>query len=206
MDDAEADYLDAAAWEDEQQDRLDRLERNKQLKETPVSSPVEKLMALGNAVAVAKQIVETNKSYNLSENDLYEIISATARKTMQPGQTEAQAFSKLVEHSIDIRKAMMIVKSAPLQPTQVSGVDALRVISSTKAYEALMRMANAMRAANPEQHLSESQAFARVFADPANARLAEVAHVRPQAAANNSFSHPASRVSRQHADSSAGPD
>jgi hypothetical protein len=80
------------------------------------------------------------------------------------------------------RRAVQIAKGmAPIEPvaTGDSGSDA----DDNTALAALRRLVAAMRAANPELKLSDAQAFARVYSDPANAELVkrERAENRPVA-------------------------
>ena len=95
-----------------------------------------------------------------------------------------------LRHLLRARKAIQIAKSTPaplmsVEPVQVGGADALDVNDASKAYKQLQKMAEEQRRRSPE--LSDAQAFARVFEDPANVELAAKAHRRPSATTSYEF-------------------
>jgi hypothetical protein len=119
--------------------------------------------------------------------DPFQLTNAAA-KAAHPGLSEARAFAKFVdEHPIMQRFAFAppdpfsymqgtpIEKAAPYSPPVVStGRDAQDVDSAADAMRKLKQLAAKLRAAQPELKLTEAQAFARVYEDPANRALADI--------------------------------
>jgi hypothetical protein len=96
-------------------------------------------------------------------------------------KNDVKAFSKKIEEDADIRRAYGIAKGYPdymsIEPVSVGVGSTVTADDSKKAYDQLMAMAEKQHATSPT--LSIQQLFARVFADPANAKLAAAAHRRP---------------------------
>jgi DNA-binding ferritin-like protein len=167
-------------------------------KDTPMESieklkaeRAQKLLAIGKAggaVAMAKIINADNDAHGLSEEEYTQILTEHAQKLF-PDKTPDGAFAKLFsDNGADgtlLRRAHAVVKLSvfDIQPTQVGGIDAMNAANddteSSEAYKQLVDMAEKMRAASATP-LSSDQAFARVFENPANAKLAAKAHVRPR--------------------------
>jgi hypothetical protein len=84
-----------------------------------------------------------------------------------------------------MRNATSLVALSPcsLEPTSVEVGSTVTADDSKAAYDKLMEMAEKQRALAPT--LTIQQLFARVFADPANAKLANAAHRRPQASSTS---------------------
>jgi hypothetical protein len=124
-----------------------------------------------DATVIAKGIAETGRSW-LTEEELTEKIFAHAqldrRANESPHQAFARHFSANDEQGRAFRKAVAVAKSADVRP--VGSDDA----AAEKAYAKLQKLAEQYRARN--SHLSPEQSFAKVFADPANKALAELAH------------------------------
>ena len=127
--------------------------------------------AMDATIKIAKGIAETGRSW-LTEEELTEKIFAHAqldrRANESPHQAFARHFSANDEQGRAFRKAVAVAKSADVRP--VGSDDA----AAEKAYAKLQKLAEQYRARN--SHLSPEQSFAKVFADPANKALAELAH------------------------------
>jgi hypothetical protein len=105
-----------------------------------------------------------------------------------------RAFAKLFESEPDVQRACAVAKAGEfdaLAPMVVVGpgamADANDNTAQSEAYRQLVAMADKMRVASPV--LSAEQAFARVFEDPANAKLAALVHRRPAPATVYAMPH-----------------
>ena len=151
---------------------------HKQQKETP---PVTKLEDLP-VVEIAKCIVGKQDAYALSEHELTALIQKHADRNRLPGESSAAAFARVVsagnDEGLALRKALDVTKTAgwlgsvSLTPTFVGGDAATAVNDPKSALSQLQAMAERLRAGNPHLKLTEAQAFAQVFGDPANRALA----------------------------------
>jgi hypothetical protein len=143
---------------------------------------------------LAKLICEGNSSHGISEHEIVDLISTTA-KASHPELTEAQAFSRMytasTEEGATLRKAVNIAKLSPFDvtPVMVGGPDAMHeAVNDTEqseAYQKLQDLAAKLRAAHPE--MSAAKAFENVFTDKRNAALAAKAHRRPAATTSYPF-------------------
>jgi hypothetical protein len=151
---------------------------------------IESVVKNYGLISVAKSMAAENSSFGLSEHEFTALISDYAKTNKRAGESDGAAFEREFTSNETLRKAYAVVKNAPLmdlQPTFVSGGDAFDTNpDGSKAMEQLRTMSEELRARSP--FLSVSQAFARVFEDPANAGLAAQAHRRP--AATTSFAFP----------------
>jgi hypothetical protein len=124
-----------------------------------------------NTVTIAKCIAETGASW-LTEEELTEKIFTHAQLDCRDGESPHQAFARVfagnTPEGILFRKAVAVAKTADARPVGSEASIAAR------AYRELERLAEQHRARN--SHLSPEQAFAKVFADPANKALADLAH------------------------------
>jgi Arc/MetJ-type ribon-helix-helix transcriptional regulator len=152
-------------------------------------------------VALAKSMVQDQKSYGLDEPSFTRLATEHASR-LYPNDRPDSAFSKLYQSEESVRRACQIVKAWPmpmsLEPMVATGafgfpstrmrsgsspgrgddsgdVDAVGV---SDAYEQLTRLAEQQRRVGE----SASQAFERVYLDPANKHLAEAERManRPQ--------------------------
>jgi hypothetical protein len=207
------DYVGAqglgAAVMDHALDRLDHLRRKhgfEKTESTPMES-IEKLKAdrtenllaigkAGGAVAMAKIINADNDAHGLSEAEYTAILTQHAQKLF-PDKTPDSAFAKLFADNgpdgVLLRKAHNVVKLSAfdVQPTMVGGVGATNEANDDEQSEAsrqLGEMAERLRATSP--WLGADQAFARVFENPANAKLAGKAHRRPSAPPGGAYPMP----------------
>jgi hypothetical protein len=137
------------------------------------------LRKIGNAVTIAKSIIEKETNLGLSQDDFVTIISNYDRK---PGETEAQCFTRNYEANIELRKAMQVLKALPpllsFEPLVADGVasfhEAVDNTTQSEAYEQLTRMAEQMRA-RVGGEMTPAAAFEKTLMDPANVALARAA-------------------------------
>jgi hypothetical protein len=209
----ERDYVGAhglgAAVMDHALDRLAHLRRRggfEKKESTPMESieelkaeRTENLLAIGKAggaVAMAKIINADGDAHGLSEEEYTRILTEHAQKLF-PDKTPDSAFAKLFADTgpdgTVLRKAHALTKLSPfdIQPTMATGPDAMHEANDSERSEAsrqIGEMAERLRATSP--WLGADQAFARVFTDPANAKLASRAHVRPSAPAGGAYAFP----------------
>jgi hypothetical protein len=131
------------------------------------------LRKIGNAVTIAKSIIEKETNLGLSQDDFVTIIGNYDR---QPGETEARCFTRNFEAIIELRKAMQVLKALPptleFSPAVISGPTAFQdaLADRSEAYDQLVEMARKMRARVPA--MSEAKAFETVIQDPTNRELA----------------------------------
>lgn len=143
---------------------------------------------------VCKHIVDQGKSA-LTEFELTRLATAEAMKSHKPGESEAQAFTRLytAPESLELRKAIAIAKNVSAQQIDDDGDgdrDTLETVDDDgddqeRAYQEMEQLAEVRRRDNPS--LSKAQAFAAAFTDPANHELAKRAHRRPTAISGHPF-------------------
>jgi hypothetical protein len=152
-------------------------------------------------VAVAKFIVEDG-AHVPSEGEFTALVTEFAKKahpSLTPDQAFSRVFSADTPEAALLRQACAACKAWPapisISPTMVGGSDAFPTVTRRPgssagrktdpadglgtAYEQLTRLAESQRRAGE----SASQAFARIYADPANRHLADAerAESRPSA-------------------------
>jgi hypothetical protein len=153
-------------------------------KETPMGK-TETLRAIakaGGIIAVAKAIIDENRSYGITEHEFVELIGESAQAEF-PSLSKAQAFSKLYteqsERGRTLQKSVAICKAMPFQvdvePLVVGGADTRDLSDTSKAIEQLKALG-----ARKWPSAKESDQFERALTDPANAVLARRAVPRPQ--------------------------
>jgi hypothetical protein len=138
-------------------------------------------------VALAKSMVQDEKSYGLNESEYTAFVTEHAQR-LYPDKTPDVAFAKLFSDSgvdgVLLRKAHALTKLSvfDIQPGMVGGPDAthdaVSDTESSEAYQQLEAMAAKLRASSP--WLSSEQAFARTFEDPKNAAIARKASPHPR--------------------------
>jgi hypothetical protein len=150
----------------------------------------------GGVVAIAKAFLDEGRSFGIGETEFTQLMTEHAQR-MFPDKTPEGAFAKLFcdngADSVVLRKAHALTKGvydhADLTPTMVGGPAATHAAVSdteqSEAYAKLQDMAERMRATSP--WLSSEQAFAAVFTDPKNGKLAASAHRRPVATTSFEF-------------------
>jgi hypothetical protein len=143
-------------------------------------------------VALAKSMVQDQKSYGLDELSFTRLATESASR-LYPNDRPDSAFSKLYQNEESVRRACQLAKTWPmpmsLEPmvaTGASGLPSTRrrsgsspgrgddagdvdAVGVSDAYEQLVKMAERQRRAGE----SASQAFERIYLDPANKHLAE---------------------------------
>jgi hypothetical protein len=169
---------------------------HKSAKEQPMSSiesleNIAKTHGVAGVVEIAKNITESEKSYSITEEEFVKLID-TAARVAHP-ELGALAFEKIYETNPILARAISVIKAWPspmsLEPmvaTGASGFPTTRLrsgsspgrgddsggvdsVGASDAYEQLVKMAEQQRRAGE----SASQAFERVYLDPANKHLAE---------------------------------
>jgi hypothetical protein len=146
-------------------------------------------------VALAKSMVQDEKSYGLNESEYTAFVTEHAQR-LYPDKTPDAAFAKLFSDNgadgVLLRKAHALTKLSPLDVTPVmvgspgAMHEAINSTEQSEAYAQLEAMAAKLRASSP--WLSGAQAFERVFMAKENAALAQKAHRRP--AATTSYAWP----------------
>ena len=142
-------------------------------------------------VALAKSMVQDQKSYGLDEPTFTQLATEHAQR-LYPNDRPDVAFSKLYQGEESVRRACAVLKAAPwvepiradVQPVMVGGVDATHeAINSTESSEAYRQLQELgqQRWANERSDVQ----FARAF--EANPELARKAHVRPSATTSYEF-------------------
>jgi hypothetical protein len=190
LDDAEGDVTDIEKADGGVHDLVgavirhlhDRLESRREAhgfekKEQPMTRIQElRDIAKGGIHAIAKAMVDGDRSFGITEHEFVELATEDAQKRF-PDKTPAAAFAKLFTDggadSLTLRKAHAVVKASHAEqmfgPTFPARAKADR--SEGRAYNELLAKAEELRKVRPE--LSEAQAFAKVFSDPANIELAK---------------------------------
>jgi hypothetical protein len=122
----------------------------------------------GYMLSFRKSITDIGNKMELSEHEFVELATMAAKRDY-PNDRPDQAFSKyFVAHQV-VREAHRVVKGlAIILPVVATDDD---VGDPVNALAALEELVEAQRAAHPA--LSKAQAFAKVYTDPANARLAQ---------------------------------
>jgi hypothetical protein len=130
----------------------------------------------GGIMPLCKRIAATGTS-TITEHELTSLL-VDAAKREHPDLSDAQAFAKMfgaaTPQGETLRKAVHVTKVA-----QVGGDDDGDDDDAAAALQKLHRLAEQHQRDNPA--LTPDQSFARVFADPRNAALAQRAHRRPVA-------------------------
>jgi hypothetical protein len=166
-------------------------------KDEPMSSTshsefVSSVVKQYGIVALAKSMVQDQKAYGLDEHTFTQLATEHAAR-LYPNDRPDTAFAKLFESEESVRRACAIAKAWPspmsLEPmvaTGASGFPSTRRRSGSSpgrgddsgdvdsvgvsdAYAQLVKMAEQQRRAGE----SASQAFERIYLDPANRHLAE---------------------------------
>jgi hypothetical protein len=139
-------------------------------------------------VALAKSMVQDQKSYGLDEHQFTQLATEHAQRVYLNDRPDV-AFSKLYQSEESVRRACQVAKAQTLEPVMVGGPDAMHeAINNTEqseAYQQLVDMAKKLRAESP--FLSADQAFARIFENPKHAAIAAKAHRRPSATTSYEF-------------------
>jgi hypothetical protein len=172
-------------------DRLDRhRERHgytKAAKETPSMSHsefVQNVVKQYGIVALAKSMVQDQKSYGLDEPTFTRLGTEHAQR-VYPKDRPDVAFSKLYQSEESVRRACNVLKSMPfvdLTPVQVGGEAAQAVNDPSEAIAQLKQLG-----ARRWPTASASTQFERALTDPANHKLARLAVPIPRATTSYPF-------------------
>ena len=132
---------------------------------------------------LAKAFADEGVSF-MPEAHLSAMIEQYALRDQRSGETPAQCFARVVcadsPEGLTFRKALQACRGVGVTPRVGDDVDV------ALAYRKLERLAADERRRSP--HLSQEQAFARVFSDPINKALASRA--APTPSATTYFPHP----------------
>jgi hypothetical protein len=138
----------------------------------------------GGIVAVAKAIIDENRSYGITEHEFVALATEHA-KARHPNLTDAQAFAKMYELP-EVWRACNVLKSMPfqvsLEPLQVGGESAGDVNDPDEAIAQLKQLG-----ADRWPTASASTQFERALTDPANHKLARLAVPIPRATTSYPF-------------------
>jgi hypothetical protein len=155
---------------------------------------IAKSHGVDGVVEIAKNIVEAEKSYRITEEEFVKLIDTAARVTHP--ELGARAFEKVYERNPLLARAISVIKAGLAEqrlsggmPVQVvGGKDAQDVDDPSAALEAYARLQEIGKQRWPTA--SEAQQFANAFADPKNAALAQRAHKRPTAPVGGAYPFP----------------
>jgi hypothetical protein len=176
----------------------DRLERRreqhgytKSVKEEPMdkTETLRDIAKAGGIIAVAKAIVDENRSYGISEHEFVALATEHA-KAAHPELTEAAAFAKLYQIP-EVWRACELLKTMPFvadfTPLVVGG-EANRGgdVNPDDPAKAIEQLKELGRRRWPSE--SESQQFERALTAPENHKLARLAVPIPRA--NTSYPFP----------------
>jgi hypothetical protein len=166
--------------------------------QTEKESPMDKsLQAIANdhgvpgVVEIAKNIVDEQKSFRLTEEEFCKLID-TAARVAHP-ELGARAFEKVYERNPLLARAIAVIKaglaeqllSGGMPVLQVGGEDAGAVNDPSEAIAQLKQLG-----ARKWPTASEAQQFANAFTDPVNRELAAKAHRRPTAPPGGAYPYP----------------
>jgi hypothetical protein len=166
----------------------DRLERRreahgytKSAKETSPMTALEdiaKSHGVAGVVQIAKNMVEEQKSFRITEEEFVKLID-TAARVAHP-ELGARAFEKVYERNPVLASAIAVIKAGLAEQLLSGGMPVLQVGSDGSqhaksdrgsAYGDLMEKAEEYRNSHPE--LSVAQCFEKIYTDRANIELAK---------------------------------
>jgi hypothetical protein len=135
-------------------------------------------------VAVAKSIIDENRSYGITEHEFVELATEHA-KAQHPELSDAAAFAKLYQIP-EVWRACNVLKSMPfvadVVPLVVGGESAQAVNDPSEAIEQLKQLG-----ARKWPTASEAVQFENALCDPVNHKLARRAVPIPQATTSYPF-------------------
>jgi hypothetical protein len=157
-------------------------------KETPSMSHsefVQSVVKQYGIVALAKSMVQDQKSYGLDEHQFTQLATEHAQR-VYPKDRPDVAFSRLYQSEESVRRARQIAKSMPfvvsLEPVQVGGSAAQAVNDPSEAIAQLKQLG-----ARKWPTASEAVQFENALVDPANHKLARLAVPIPAASTSYPF-------------------
>jgi hypothetical protein len=133
-----------------------------------------------DVVKIAKIITDDNDPHGVTEHEFTALVMEAAKLQKKQGESDAQAFSRLFEQDLTIRKAHAITKSFPnvmrTTPLSVETSSTEVVDDSYEAAKQLAALVDEQRRLAPT--LTTSQLYDRVYADTNNKPLLARAHRR----------------------------
>jgi hypothetical protein len=136
-------------------------------------------------VALAKSMVQDQKSYGLDEHQFTQLATEHAQ-WVYPNDRPDSAFSKLYASEESVRRACQIAKAMPfvadVTPVMVGGEDTRDLSDTSKAIEQLKQLGR-----DRWPSASASAQFEMALTDPANHKLARQAVPIPQATTSFPF-------------------
>ena len=110
---------------------------------------------------------------DLTKGDFYSAIEKAAQLSRRKGETREQAFARFISQDEQGRAMYLAYKVAPgEEPVPVAKAAERPMPPLTPAYQELMRRAAVLAR---QEGLTEAQAFAKLYTDPANRHLARAA-------------------------------
>ena len=159
---------------------------------TSHSEFVQSVVKQCGVVALAKSMVQDQKSYGLDEFTFTRLATEHAQRIYSNDRPDV-AFSKLYQSEESVRRACQIAKAMPfvadLTPLVVGG-EANRGgdVNPNDPSEAIAQLKQL--GARKWPTASEAQQFANAFTDPVNRELAAKAHRRPTAPPGGAYPYP----------------
>jgi hypothetical protein len=125
----------------------------------------------GYMLSFCKSITDIGNKTDLTEAEFTKLATAAAQRDY-PNDRPDKAFAKYFDANPIVRRAYAVVKGLALvMPVYVGGDAALAVDDPADALAQLQELAAEQHRRQPETSLDK--AFAKVYTDPANARLAQ---------------------------------
>jgi hypothetical protein len=164
--------------------RMHKTEKESNMNKTETLRDIAKA---GGIVAVAKAVIDENRSYGITEHEFVALVTEHA-KAAHPELTDSAAFAKLYQIP-EVWRACNVLKSMPfvadVTPLVVGGEAAQDVNDPTEAIAQLKQLG-----ARKWPTATEAQQFANAFTDPVNRELAAKAHRRPTAPPGGAYPYP----------------
>jgi hypothetical protein len=152
---------------------------------------IAKTHGVAGVVEIAKNIVEEQKGFRLTEGEFVNLIDLAAR--VAHPELGARAFEKVYEHNPVLAAAISVIKAGLAEqllsgglPVQVVGGEDARDLSDES--EAISQLKELGRRKWPSASALEQ--FERALTDPANRELTAKAHRRPTAPAGGAYPMP----------------
>lgn len=149
-----------AADEDEKRRQAERARQNKEEAERRAAAVREGLSKQENVMTTP-----TKKHW---DNEMREF----AKAQRQPGETEAQAYSRLMHKSSLMQSYYDMYKRAPADVVELQAPIRKAAAFETRGHALIAMKAAEIRKAEPK--LTEAQAFSKAYCDPANRDLVEM--------------------------------
>jgi hypothetical protein len=146
--------------------------RKSATKEQPMDS-IHSIMKSTSVTAACEAIIAKG-STSISQDELVEAATKIAHARF-PHLDPVRAFARVYEdqgaEGLALRKAINVAKASAFQVFYGAAMQPTQTVGDTSAYAELMAKAAEYRKAHPE--LTEAQAFAKIYEDPANLKIAK---------------------------------